>query len=104
MSEVKFVDAKWSVLYVHKGEYQIDAPGTGDYEGQRVAIAIVRSWDGQPPVDQLESISRLMSAAPDMLAALESLLAACKSHSFPNVPVQQHFAAAEAAIAKAKGE
>ena len=59
----------YSVLEAVTG-FQITAKAqTEQYQGQAVAIAEVRSWDGEPPINQVRANADLFAAAPDLLTA-----------------------------------
>ena len=64
----------YSVLEAVSG-LQITAKAqTEQYQGQVVAIAEVRSWDGEPPINQVRANADLFAAAPELLAALQLLV------------------------------
>jgi len=45
--------------------------GKGGYEaGSSICVAVVKSWDGEPPADEAEGNGHLLAAAPAMLKAL----------------------------------
>ena len=64
----------YSVLEAVTG-FQITAKAqTEQYQGQVVAIAEVRSWDGEPPINQVRANADLFAAAPELLEALKGLV------------------------------
>ncbi len=49
--------------------------GLGTYKkGGTIAVAIVSTWGGEPPLQEAAANARLIAAAPELLAALELAL------------------------------
>ena len=76
--------------------------------GGRVTVAIVAGWPGVSPDEHAANVA-LMSAAPDLLAALENLLsrASLPKDTPKNAVIRERMISAReqarAAIAKAQG-
>ena len=69
MKNPKHTPGPYSVLEAVSG-LQITAKAqTEPYQGQAVAIAEVRSWDGEPPINQVRANADLFAAAPELLEA-----------------------------------
>lgn len=92
----------WSILPVHCWEFQIGAPGQGEYAGQKTALAVVRNWDCQPPGEQIYANACLIAAAPQLLAALADIVANIDQGGCPVAGSVMH-ERARAAIALAEG-
>lgn len=73
-TEAKHTPGPWKLLPIHCWEYQVGAPGQGDYAGQTAALAVVRNWDCQPPGEQVYANARLIAAAPELLEACRKLI------------------------------
>jgi hypothetical protein len=71
--------APWKTLQVSHNVFQITAASqTENYSETQVALAVIRAWDGEPPMEQVEANALLMAAAPNLfnaaILALEELV------------------------------
>ncbi len=97
----KHTPGPWDTLDSALG-IQVVAKGEDE---EPVALAIVRSWCGQPVAEEITPNARLMAAAPELLAALEAFVSANERHGYEfdsNEP--ETYRLIKDAIAKAKGE
>ena len=90
-TETKHTPGPW----YHEGTPQPVIASESDPKGRD--IALVRLWDG----DEAEANAHLIAAAPEMLEALEAVVANC---GHLNWEQEKALIDARAAIAKAKGE
>lgn len=103
---MKHTPGPWCLIGLHCWEYQIGAPGQGEYVGQTTALAVVRNWDCQPPGEQIYANACLIAAAPELLEACRAAVTAIETSSFDRYAGAALTPACEAlraAIAKAEG-
>lgn len=85
------------------------SPSGKSYRDGRHQLLVARAWtsdsiDKPESHEEVEANARLIAAAPEMLAALEMVKTTCGGAENWNGETRAFILAADAAIAKAKGE
>jgi hypothetical protein len=98
MSESKFTPGPWDYHFTEINPYHAYIHGD-----DKECIALMDSRGGLAKTDEIKANAQLIAAAPDLLAALDSLVLACELPG-DHCEVEQALRIAIEAIKKAKGE
>ena len=102
----KHTPGPWYVFHsAHRGRFDDDGPGAfsiGDAQTAYSANILCSRYEWPERAEEMKANARLIAAAPDLLKALQAIVATCSVRiDDPRIAL---FDAARAAITKATGE